>query len=371
MSQKKRILILSASYGQGHNAVGRAVEAALAQNGGNQVEITFVDLANELRRYSNQAFVKAYERTTRYTPKLYGLIFQATDNPYSTKLLNNLITSFNYLRLKKYLAEQKPDIIINLFPIWLHLIKVIFKADKKPFLFINILTDSTLIHSSWIDNYADYFIVADKDTAKASAEQGAHQDKIKILGYPLAPAYKSLPDKTEARLLLGLKSKKDFVLYMASGDHVLLARQTVTLLAKMDQNVVVICGRNKRLFGILSKLCKKYNNIHILGWTDQVPLYIAASDVVLTKAGGATVMECIAAHKPVIINRIIPGQEEGNAKLIQKYRLGKVVTDTNNLSQSISKVLKNSKQYQKRLEQYQADPEAAEKVADFILDLPN
>lgn len=369
MNQKKRVLILSASYGQGHNSVGRAVEAAIAQKAGKNAEIVFVDLANELRRYTNSAIIKTYERTTRYTPKLYGFLFQATDNPYSIKLLKNLISSFNYMRLKKYLIEQNPDIIISLYPAWSHLVKVVYKADKKPFIFVNILTDSTLVHSSWIDNYADYLIVADQDTAKACLKQGANQKKIITLGYPVSAAYENLPTQAAAKSKLGLQTNKKTVLYLASGDHLISARQTVAILAKLDLNLAVICGRNKRLSDFLKKKCKNYNNIHILGWSDQVPIYIAASDIVITKAGGSTVMECLAAQRPIIINRIVPGQEEGNIKLVQKHQLGLVCTSTKQLAKKASYLLAHYKHYQFKLQQFAADPQAANKTADFILSI--
>ena len=40
------------------------------------------------------------------------------------------------------------------------------------------------------------------------------------------------------------------------------------------------------------------------------------SHLLLSKAGGATTQEAIAAKCPMIINQVVPGQEEGNARLI-------------------------------------------------------
>jgi processive 1,2-diacylglycerol beta-glucosyltransferase len=44
---------------------------------------------------------------------------------------------------------------------------------------------------------------------------------------------------------------------------------------------------------------------------------MARSQLILTKAGGATVHECLAAAVPAVINYVIPGQEEGNARLLE------------------------------------------------------
>ena len=50
------------------------------------------------------------------------------------------------------------------------------------------------------------------------------------------------------------------------------------------------------------------------------------SHLLISKAGGATVQETIAAKCPMIISQIVPGQEEGNARLIEETRSGAVAT---------------------------------------------
>src|SRR5205823_3026549 len=50
----------------------------------------------------------------------------------------------------------------------------------------------------------------------------------------------------------------------------------------------------------------------------------AALHVLVSKAGGATVQETIAAACPMIINQVVPGQEEGNAQLITQSHSGTV-----------------------------------------------
>src|SRR6185369_7269970 len=54
----------------------------------------------------------------------------------------------------------------------------------------------------------------------------------------------------------------------------------------------------------------------IVGWSDQLPRLMLESHLLISKAGGATVQEAIAAGLPMIISQIVPGQEEGNARLL-------------------------------------------------------
>jgi processive 1,2-diacylglycerol beta-glucosyltransferase len=43
---------------------------------------------------------------------------------------------------------------------------------------------------------------------------------------------------------------------------------------------------------------------------------------VISKAGGATTQESIAAHCPMIVNQVVPGQEEGNCELLRRHGIG-------------------------------------------------
>jgi processive 1,2-diacylglycerol beta-glucosyltransferase len=64
--------------------------------------------------------------------------------------------------------------------------------------------------------------------------------------------------------------------------------------------------------------------VQILGWTNQMPMLMRSHHLIIGKAGGATVQEAIAAGCPMIVNQVIPGQEEGNAQLIRDLQLGAI-----------------------------------------------
>jgi len=55
-----------------------------------------------------------------------------------------------------------------------------------------------------------------------------------------------------------------------------------------------------------------------------MPELLMSHHLVIGKAGGRTVQEAIAARCPMIVNQVIPGQEEGNAELIWRFGLGAI-----------------------------------------------
>ena len=44
--------------------------------------------------------------------------------------------------------------------------------------------------------------------------------------------------------------------------------------------------------------------------------------VVISKAGGATTQESINALCPMLVNQVVPGQEEGNYELLRRHEAG-------------------------------------------------
>lgn len=109
--------------------------------------------------------------------------------------------------------------------------------------------------------------------------------------------------------------------------------------------------------------------VGITGWTNEMHTMIHGSDIILTKAGGATVMECIASQKPMVIIEAIPGQEIGNAMLIQKYNLGIVLNqDFSDFDRAVQYILQHEALIKKNLSSLQT-PHAAEDIAKFLVDL--
>jgi processive 1,2-diacylglycerol beta-glucosyltransferase len=91
--------------------------------------------------------------------------------------------------------------------------------------------------------------------------------------------------------------------------------------------LTVTIGRDPRLQVQMENLRQRLGrDFEILGWTDQLPRKMLESHFLISKAGGATTQEAIAAKCPMLINQVVPGQEEGNARLIAETRSGAIAT---------------------------------------------
>lgn len=108
------------------------------------------------------------------------------------------------------------------------------------------------------------------------------------------------------------------------------------LLALPGTELTVTAGRDQRLKSKLQDRFGEYGNrVRILGWTNLMPRLLMSHHLVIGKAGGASVQEAIAARCPMIINQVVPGQEEGNARLIAESGFGTIAENRRELLQAV------------------------------------
>ena len=110
----KKILILTAGFGDGHNAAARNLRDAielLDENARTEVLDLFADSYGVFNTFAR----KTYLGVVQYAPKLWGGIYSLLDkSPLVEKQLGN----FTRLQstLEKILAEAQPDCVISTYP---------------------------------------------------------------------------------------------------------------------------------------------------------------------------------------------------------------------------------------------------------------
>src|SRR5205085_3428819 len=78
-----------------------------------------------------------------------------------------------------------------------------------------------------------------------------------------------------------------------------------------------------------------------VAWSDELPRLLRTNHLVISKAGGATVQEAMSAACPMIINHIIPGQEEGNARFIVEANAGAIALTHDDVIAAIQNAFAN------------------------------
>jgi processive 1,2-diacylglycerol beta-glucosyltransferase len=316
-----KVLILTASYGDGHNAAAKAVRDAIGVLEP-RAEAKVVDLFEVVHPRLNIWLKKGYQMVVRYAPGLWAWVYGFFERP---KLVRRQMQGLRKLRegLADLLERERPEVVVSTYPVYAHLVAQLRGAGGGSFRLITVITDAISVCSAWYSAGSDLFVVADQATAMVLERAGVARDKVRALGFPVSPAFaQGRPVIKEARRV----AARPRVLYTVNTGRALTRRALSRLLALNHIELTIVTGRNERLRTRLMRELRDYGHrVRILGWTNEMPRLLMSHDVLISKAGGAMVQETIAARCPMIINQVIPGQEEGNAKLIESLGAGAMV----------------------------------------------
>ena len=324
----KKILILTAGFGDGHNTAARNVADALELIS-DDVKVEVLDVFQSSLGVVNDILRKTYLGLARYAPGVWNGIYSMLDN--STSLEQKLL-SFGKLKsaLAEILESAQPDCVLSTYPVYGHVVQEIYRDhSERPFRFITVVTDSISVNSSWYRAPSDWFCVPNDATADVLRRHGIAGEKIRAFGFPVSPVFAGM----KAGELPELECSPPFkILYIINTGKKKSGKAIDRLLDIPGTRLTITVGRDAELKEELTERAKRHGDrVHVLGWTNQMPRLMLTHHLVITKAGGATVQEAIAARCPMILNQVLPGQEEGNARLVQDAGAG-VVAEKNKLA---------------------------------------
>ena len=324
----KKVLIMSASTGGGHNRAAKAMKDEIEKKciDGEHITCEIIDSLKLINTTMDKIISSGYEKSAKYTPKAWGCVYKMSDanivskHEYKGNLFNTLLAS----KLKKLLKERKPDLIIGTHPFPMIALSTLKK--KYPYRnafnsffvppLISVLTDYTA-HSTYIQDEIDYYIAGDEYVKEVLISEGVDGDKIKPYGIPVEKSFLEHREKSVVLEELGLAPDKFTVLLMGGSFGAGNIKDTLKELLEIDRDfqIIVITGRNETLKEKLEKSLEKYTidkNISILGFTQDMNDILSAVDIIVSKPGGLTTTECLLKELPMIIPYYIPGQEEEN-----------------------------------------------------------
>lgn len=287
----KRVLILTASFGDGHNAAARNIREAIELLDP-QAEVQSLDLFQAAYGRLNQMARAAYLGLVRHAPSVWQSMYHLLDR--SPRMTGGCRWSRLRNALAVLLAEFRPDTVVSTYPVYGDAIATIYRDHaERPFRFLTVITDSISIHSAWHQAGADLFCVANDASADVLKGAGVEDRHIAVTGFPVPPAFCAMkagelapPREGNARRIL-------YVLHAGSRKT---GRTLEEILELPRTELTVTTGRDAALKARLRDRLEPYGErVLLLGWTNLMPQLLRTHHLVVTKAGGATVQEAIAA----------------------------------------------------------------------------
>ncbi len=329
-----KVLILTASYGEGHNAAARNLAAAFDQIlGPGQAGVT--DLYALASPRLNAVLRRGYLALINGSPRLWSSVYAWTDR--SRLLPGGLWMLRRETRLlADLIARERPDVICSTFPVYAFMLERLALEQRLSVPHFNVVTDSISINSLWWRAACTGWFVPNTDSAEVLHRAGVESTRVHARGFPtpafIAENHHLAPPDLAGPPAAGVHPR---VLYIINSGTSRAAETARLLLAEHDWEITCAVGRDEALRRHLLEIANRRTRdagpgrsapVHILGWTDQIPRLLLTHHLVVSKAGGATTQEAIAARCPMIVNQIVPGQEEGNYELLRRHGVGALAT---------------------------------------------
>jgi processive 1,2-diacylglycerol beta-glucosyltransferase len=358
----KRILILTAGFGEGHNSAARGIRAGLARVAP-RIEVELRDLFPETFGLFNEIVRLAYLGVINRWPKSWRYVYDWLEGIQD---FNKRFERFRGLKknLGRLIDRFQPDVVVSTFPPYPYLLEQILGKDHRC-KNVAVVTDSITVNAIWYRSPADYLLVANEQSAAVLRKVRVAVEKIKVFGFPVSPRF---ADFSRDRELFALRKPR--VLYVINAGK-RCAPSLVCNLLELEIELTVAVGRDERLRRAI-EWAGRGRKIAIYGWTDDMPRLLCENDLLIGKAGGATVQETIAARCPMIINHVVSGQEEGNAQLIVETHCGAIALSND---EAISRVRNAFASDATQWHEWSANisklsrPRASLEIAEFLLSI--
>ena len=333
MPAPPRILIVTAAFGEGHNSAARNLSLALEAHGA----ITRIGDPCLLGTPGLTAILsRGYRMVTTRFPRLWAAIYKSTDRCDFNRS-RSPVMRLPERALGALIDEFKPAAIVSTYPLYPYFLRRIPQGIGGKLPVFTVVTDSIEINAAWLRAPSDWWLVTDPLTRDEMIRKNLPAERIIDTGFPVNPVFSKL---TPVDAEDGCDPFR--VLYFPTAQRSLLRSHGRALLAASPSvRLTLVLGKNvRRLYKEAHRLKLAHpGRVRIIGWTRKVPQLLNSHHLVIGKAGGATVHEAIAARCPMLIHHLVPGQEEGNLRLLESIGGGALADSPAALASRVSDLL--------------------------------
>jgi 1,2-diacylglycerol 3-beta-galactosyltransferase len=280
-----------------------------------------VDFYKELGRGPLSRMPELYPEMVK-AKSLWQASFYATNGRAQARVMTASLWPLMRAATRKLMRNHPADLIVTVHP-FLNTFALMALGKKRP-PFYTVVTDLVTTHALWFDKRADCILVPTELARQRALAYHMPAEKVEVFGLPVAERYCApMGNKPMLRRTLGWPVDKPVVLLVGGGDGIGPLAKTARAIDEsgLDVGIVIVCGRNTKLQSTLEQQTWD-NPTFIHGFTRDLPDFMRAADVIVTKAGPGTIAEALNANLPIILYAKIAGQEDGNVTFVESVGAG-------------------------------------------------
>lgn len=326
MSERKRILILTADAGFGHRSAANALAAAFEDA---HHEDCTVEIANPMDDPLAPAILRDsqadYDRVVREMPDLYKLNYTFSDASVPAAVLDSALMVMLFRVIRNMLKQYRPSLVISTHPFYMSPLNGYISLRKRTIPFLTVVTDLTNVHRLWFNPGTELCVLPTQEAFEQGLASGFPEERMKVTGIPVNPVFANeTRSKDEIRSELGWAP--GLITALVTGSKRVKGLMDVLHVLNhsgLPLQFVLVAGGDDDLFEQF-KATEWHAATHLYNYVTTMPKFMRASDLIISKAGGLTVTESLASGLPLILVDVTPGQEEGNAAYVVDHGAGEL-----------------------------------------------
>jgi UDP-N-acetylglucosamine:LPS N-acetylglucosamine transferase len=336
-----RILIFSASIGEGHDLPARVLAEGLEREAPS-AEIEIVDSLEVVGWLTRRLVMDSSRFHSKWGSRLFDLSYRLITDIRPTAWFAGHLTQWLAARpIRKAVLERDPDIVISTYPGTTEVLGALRAKGKIGMPVVSAITDLAALRF-WAHPGVDLHLITHPESAEEVRQIAPGTDVRCVRGLTDERFY-SPRTQPEARSQLGLPGDGPVVLVSGGGWAVGdLEGAAEEALGIPGATVVCLCGRNDRLQAELARHFAADGRVRVEGFTDRMPDWFAAADVLVHSTAGLTVLEAIMEGCGVVSYGWGLGHVRVNNAAFVRFGLAEVAGSREELGDALVRALESS-----------------------------
>ena len=367
----KKILILTAGFGEGEDVAAWNVHAAIEHLSPDGARTEVLDLLDSCYGRFHDLLRHTFQAAVNRPSRLWNSFYQLLGH---SQFVEGQIDGMARLRntLGDALRGMQPDVVVSTCPIYSFLIDEIYRKGRtRDFTLISLVTDAVVKDSPWPRTSADFFAVTNEAAARVLTAAGVPEKKVIVFGFPVQWRAKDSREKAVPLPDLAAKGRPR-ILYVINNGRKKAPKLIDRLLEHPEWDITICVGRDTDLDEMArAKAATAPDRVEVIGHVRRMPQLLRQHHVVISKAEAGMVQEAIAARCPMIVHKLGSGQEEGNFSLLREANAGALGEKPREVEDWLERALRDEglllSLWRKNLESL-GRPDSALDLARFILE---
>ncbi len=332
-----RVLIFTATVGEGHDLPARTLAAQLRQESP-ETEIVTEDGLRAMGRgfvLVNQKAAEVVFFRLRLQWLWDATFWLCVGFAPTRRLTQAVVHAFGSRGVLRLVRRVQPDVIVSVYPMTTEVLGKLRRAGKLDTPVVAAITDLAAMHY-WAAPGIDLHLVIHPESIEEVREvAGADSDVLVVHGLT-RPEFARPCDPLVARAALGLPSDGKVVLVSGGGWGVGDLESAVdAALALPGVVVACLCGRNESLRARLLERYAGEERVRVVGFTEHMSEWLAAGDALVHSTGGLTVLEAYVRGCPTISYGWGRGHIRANNAAFRRYGIAEVVESERDLDRAL------------------------------------